>query len=60
MDFTNISKETPIHPYIECDGWFAVCHRCWAEIEPTDEICPKCNQIQDWSWFWKNKKEDKE
>ena len=53
MDFTNISKETPIHPYIECDGWFAVCHRCWTEIEPTDDMCPKCNQVQDWSWFYK-------
>lgn len=57
MDLTNISKSTPIMPYIECDGWYAQCHRCWTEIYPTDNICPNCNQSQDWSWFTKNKEE---
>ena len=57
MDLTNISKSTPTEPYIECDGgYYALCHRCWTEIEPKDDICPNCNQVQDWSWFGKYKK----
>lgn len=59
MDFSNISKSTPVEPYIELDGGFARCHRCWTEIRPTDDICPKCTQKQDWSWFRKTNK-DKE
>lgn len=51
MDFTNIEKSQPIHPYIVEDGWYAVCHRCWTEIEPTDKVCPNCQQTQDWSWL---------
>lgn len=57
MNFTNISKGTPVEPYIECDGYYACCHRCWTEISPKDSICPKCQQAQDWSWF-KSKKEE--
>ena len=59
MDLSNISKLTPIHPYINEDGWYAQCHRCWTEIEPSDKVCPKCRQTQDWSWFgnYKNEKE---
>lgn len=56
MNFTNIDKSTPIEPYIECDGYYAVCQRCWTEIEPTDKVCPACNQHQDWSWFNKKNK----
>ena len=57
MNLENISKSTPIEPYIECDGgYYAMCHRCWHEITPTDNICPKCNQAQDWSWFGKSNK----
>lgn len=57
IDFTNIPKSEPIKPYIECDGgYYAVCYRCWCELEPTDEMCPNCKQKQDWSWFGKNKK----
>ena len=52
----NISKLTPIEPEINADGWYAQCVRCWHEITPTDKICPKCKQAQDWSWFGKNKK----
>lgn len=49
---TNTPLTKPIHPYIECDGgYYAVCKRCYTEIEPTDSTCPKCNQAQDWSWF---------
>lgn len=56
MDFTNIPLDKPIHPYIECDGgYYAVCNRCWTEIEPTDNICPKCSQTQDWSWLRKRR-----
>ena len=56
MDLSNISKSTPIEPEINPDGWYAQCVRCWHEITPTDNICPKCNQAQDWSWFGKTKK----
>ena len=56
MNLENISKSTPIEPEINADGWYAQCVRCWHEITPTDKICPKCNQAQDWSWFSKNKK----
>ena len=56
MNLENISKSTPIEPEINADGWYAQCVRCWHEITPTDKICPKCKQAQDWSWFSKNKK----
>lgn len=55
MDLTGISKTTPISPEVECDGWYAYCVRCTTEIEPTDNVCPHCNQAQDWSWFNKTK-----
>ena len=34
---------------IELDGGYAYCCRCFCEIEPSDNICPKCGQSQDWS-----------
>ena len=55
MDFTNIPLSQPIQPYVECDGWYCQCHRCWTEITPKDSMCQKCQQAQDWSWFKKNK-----
>lgn len=58
MNLTNIPLTTPIRPEIELDGGYAYCQRCIAEIEPTDTICPHCNQAQDWSWFGKHKKEE--
>ena len=57
MDFTNIPLTKPIQPYIECDGYYACCHRCWTEITPKDSVCPKCLQVQDWSWL-RDKKEE--
>lgn len=52
MDFTNISKSTPIEPCIECDGgYYTICQRCEHEIDPHNNICPYCHQAQDWSWF---------
>lgn len=57
MDFTNIQLTKPIQPYVECDGWYCQCHRCWTEITPRDSVCPKCQQVQDWSWL-RNKKEE--
>lgn len=54
-DLTNIDKSTPIEPYIDCDGgYFARCHRCWHEIDPHNNICPYCHQMQDWTWLNKN------
>lgn len=60
MNLANISKSTPIEPEINADGWYAQCHRCWHEITPKDNICPKCNQAQDWSWFGKSNKSKEE
>ena len=51
MDLKNISKLTPIHPEIVCDGWYAQCRRCWEEITPSDKVCTKCVQTQDWFWL---------
>ena len=56
MNLENISKSTPIEPGIELDGGYAYCSRCYCEIEPSHNICPKCNQVQDWSWFGKSNK----
>ena len=55
MDLENVSISTPIEPEINADGWYAQCVRCYHEITPKDNICPKCNQTQDLSWL-KNKK----
>ena len=55
MDFTNIQLSQPIEPIIELDGGFAMCARCANEIEPTDNVCTMCHQVQDWSWFNKEK-----
>lgn len=58
MDFSSILKSTPIEPEINEDGWYAQCQRCWTEIQPDNNICPRCGQSQDWSWFgntFKNK-----
>lgn len=56
MDFTNIPKSQPIEPYINEDGYYPQCNRCWTEIEPYENICPNCQQAQDWSWFHKSEK----
>lgn len=53
MDLENISISTPIEPEINADGWYAQCKRCYHEITPKDNICPKCSQTQDWSWLKK-------
>jgi rRNA maturation endonuclease Nob1 len=57
MNLQDISKSTPVEPYINPDGWYAQCYRCWTEITPTDKKCPKCGQKQDWSWLKVVKKE---
>lgn len=53
-----LSKDQPLIPYLEIDGGYARCTNCWNEVTPKDNICPKCNQIQDWSWFKKETKND--
>lgn len=58
MDLSNISLDTPIMPEIEADGWYTYCLRCNNEIDPHNGICPYCHQVQDWSWFYNNKKGD--
>ena len=51
-----MGKNKPIEPYINCDGWYAQCPKCWMEINPEYSKCPKCNQSIDWTWL--NKKEE--
>lgn len=51
MDISNVSISTPLEPVINEDGWYAQCNRCWTEINPTDETCPNCKQLQDWTWL---------
>lgn len=52
MDLKNISLNTPIKPIIELDGgYYAECRRCFKEIDPHNNICPYCHQLQDWSWM---------
>lgn len=53
MELTNIPLSKPVKPSINEDGWYAQCQRCWAEIQPSDMMCPNCKQKQDWSWFYK-------
>lgn len=48
-----LSKDQPIEPYIEPDGWYTRCFICWSEVAPKDKECSKCGQAQDWSWFGK-------
>ena len=57
-DLTNIPLTEPVEQIIEVDGGFACCMRCRNEITPKDSICPRCKQVQDWSWFGKYKKEE--
>lgn len=52
MDLKNISLNIPIKPIIELDGgYYAECRRCFKEIDPHNNICPYCHQLQDWSWM---------
>lgn len=51
MNVENISKNQPLIPYIELDGRYAKCSRCWNEVLPSQNTCSHCGQIQDWSWF---------
>ena len=53
MDLASISKSTPIEPYINEDGYYPQCRRCWTELTPEEEVCNNCNQVQDWSWLHK-------
>ena len=52
---TNIPLNQPIEPIIECDGGYAVCSKCHCEVTPHNDTCPKCRQLQDWSWLGKYK-----
>lgn len=55
MDFKNLLKSIPIVPIINCDGYYAQCHRCYTELKDEEKVCPNCNQAQDWSWLSKYK-----
>ena len=57
-DLTNIPLTQPIEPIVQIDGGFCRCGNCHCEITPKDSVCPRCKQLQDWSWFGKYKKEE--
>ena len=57
-NLTNILKSTPLEPHMHTDGWYTTCVRCHEEITPEHDICPHCNQVQDWSWFRGSKNEE--
>ena len=57
-DLTNIPLTEPVEQIIEVDGGFACCMRCHCEVTPYNKVCPRCKQVQDWSWFGKYKKEE--
>ena len=46
----NEELNNPTKPYINEDGYYPQCTRCWTELEPGEAICHICNQVQDWSW----------
>ena len=53
-DLKSIPLSQPIEPEIELDGGYAYCVRYEKELDPHNNICPYCHQMQDWSWL--NKK----
>ena len=55
MDLSQIKKSYPIEPEIELDGGYSYCARCKNELNEKELICPKCHQVQDWSWLEKYK-----
>ena len=50
MDIANTPLNMPIEPYINSDGYYPQCGRCFTELDPYIEACPNCQQTQDWSW----------
>lgn len=55
LDILQISKSQPVVPEVNPDGWYCQCIRCFTEVEPTDAVCPTCNQVLEWSWLDKQK-----
>ena len=49
-----LSKDQPLVPYVNADGWYCQCVNCWEEVSPKNSTCPNCSQAQDWSWFGRN------
>jgi rubrerythrin len=46
--------ETPLEVEINCDGYYPYCKNCgYFDLEHEQERCPKCGQLQDWSWLEK-------
>lgn len=55
----NIKLNEPIEPEIELDGGYAYCVRCFCELDKWQSPCPRCKQIQDWSWLEVLREENK-
>jgi rubrerythrin len=44
----------PLEVGINCDGYYPYCKNCgYFDLEHEQERCPKCGQLQDWSWLEK-------
>ena len=51
--------DIPLRVEINCDGYYPYCGNCgYFDLKHKEERCPKCGQLQDWSWL-DNKKENK-
>ena len=59
IDLKNMPLYKPIEPYINEDGYYPQCKRCWTELEPEQFLCLQCGQVQDWSWRSKYQKKGK-
>lgn len=58
MDLTKILLLHPIEPEIELDGGYAYCVRCRCELDKEQSPCPRCHQVQDWTWLEDFRKEN--
>lgn len=44
----------PLEVGVNCDGYYPYCKNCgYFDLEHEQERCPKCGQLQDWSWLEK-------
>jgi len=46
--------DIPLEAGINCDGYYPYCKNCgYFDLEHEQERCPRCGQLQDWSWLIK-------
>lgn len=50
------NSQSVTEPYINEDGYYPQCPKCWTELQTRQEIC-HCGQLIDWSWLKERKNE---